>query len=85
MSIAEGAVAPPRAAFAQCAHCGLVVPPGLVDPALVDQDAPRQFCCHGCRAVYAVIHEHGLDRYYALRGWDADGVPTPGRLTALGL
>ena len=21
----------------------------------------------GCRAVYAVIHEHGLDRYYALR------------------
>jgi len=26
-----------------------------------------------------------LDDYYALRGWDADGVPTAGRLTALGL
>jgi aldehyde:ferredoxin oxidoreductase len=26
-----------------------------------------------------------LDRYYALRGWDADGVPTPGRLAALDL
>jgi aldehyde:ferredoxin oxidoreductase len=26
-----------------------------------------------------------LDDYYALRGWDADGVPTPARLTALGL
>jgi aldehyde:ferredoxin oxidoreductase len=26
-----------------------------------------------------------LDRYYALRGWDADGVPTKQRLTALGL
>jgi aldehyde:ferredoxin oxidoreductase len=26
-----------------------------------------------------------LDRYYALRGWDADGVPTPERLTTLGL
>ena len=26
-----------------------------------------------------------LDRYYALRGWDADGVPTPERLGALGL
>jgi aldehyde:ferredoxin oxidoreductase len=26
-----------------------------------------------------------LDRYYALRGWDADGVPTPDRLAALGL
>jgi aldehyde:ferredoxin oxidoreductase len=26
-----------------------------------------------------------LDRYYALRGWDADGVPTPARLSALDL
>ncbi|HXU89035.1 MAG TPA: aldehyde ferredoxin oxidoreductase family protein [Methylomirabilota bacterium] len=26
-----------------------------------------------------------LDAYYGLRGWDADGVPTPGRLAALGL
>src|SRR6266446_1636268 len=26
-----------------------------------------------------------LDRYYGLRGWDADGVPTPGRLAALDL
>jgi aldehyde:ferredoxin oxidoreductase len=26
-----------------------------------------------------------LDRYYALRGWDPDGVPTPERLGALGL
>jgi len=26
-----------------------------------------------------------LDRYYALRGWDGDGVPTPERLAALGL
>jgi aldehyde:ferredoxin oxidoreductase len=26
-----------------------------------------------------------LDTYYALRGWDADGVPTAGRLDALGL
>ena len=26
-----------------------------------------------------------LDRYYALRGWDADGVPTPQRLASLGL
>ena len=26
-----------------------------------------------------------LDRYYALRGWDGDGVPTPARLSALGL
>jgi len=26
-----------------------------------------------------------LDAYYALRGWDAAGVPTPARLAALGL
>jgi aldehyde:ferredoxin oxidoreductase len=26
-----------------------------------------------------------LDRYYALRGWDGDGVPAPERLAALGL
>ena len=26
-----------------------------------------------------------LDAYYALRGWDADGVPTRERLAALGL
>ena len=26
-----------------------------------------------------------LDRYYALRGWDADGVPPRERLSALGL
>ncbi len=26
-----------------------------------------------------------LDAYYALRGWDADGVPTRERLVALGL
>jgi aldehyde:ferredoxin oxidoreductase len=26
-----------------------------------------------------------LDSYYALRGWDADGVPTPARLASLGL
>ncbi|MBI2158713.1 MAG: aldehyde ferredoxin oxidoreductase family protein, partial [Candidatus Rokubacteria bacterium] len=26
-----------------------------------------------------------LDEYYALRGWDGDGVPTPARLAALGL
>ena len=71
MSIAESAVARPVAASFACAHCGLDVPPGLVD-----EGAERQFCCHGCRAVYAVIHEHGLDRYYAFRA-EAEAVPQP--------
>ena len=64
MPTPDSAPAPaPAAAGTRCAHCGLVVPAGLVDPG-----AARQFCCQGCRAVHAVIHEHGLERYYALRG-----------------
>jgi len=50
-----------------CAHCGLPVP-----PALVESGAERQFCCSGCRTVWAVIHEHGLERYYGVR--DDSGV-----------
>ncbi len=45
-----------------CAHCGLPVPKGLIDPA-----SDKQFCCHGCEAVYAVIHQMGLDSYYRLK------------------
>ncbi len=45
-----------------CTHCGLPVPPGLVQ-----EGAETQFCCSGCETVYGVIHEHGLERYYALR------------------
>ncbi|TWT41701.1 putative copper-importing P-type ATPase A [Phycisphaerae bacterium RAS1] len=29
--------------------------------------AALQFCCNGCRAVYAVIHGCGLEHYYRLR------------------
>jgi len=75
MSIAESPAAPPRAAGFACAHCGLEVPPGLVE-----ESAERQFCCHGCRAVYAVIHEHGLERYYAYRS-EAEDEPQPARPT----
>ncbi|MFO0838481.1 MAG: heavy metal translocating P-type ATPase [Phycisphaerae bacterium] len=50
----------PRAPL--CDHCGLPVPAGLIEP-----DAEPQFCCAGCRAVYAVIHECGLEQYYRVR------------------
>jgi Cu2+-exporting ATPase len=53
------APAPPRT---DCAHCGLPVPAGRRGDA---DDLP--FCCEGCRAVHALLREHGLDRYYALR------------------
>ncbi|OGL14709.1 MAG: copper-translocating P-type ATPase [Candidatus Rokubacteria bacterium RIFCSPLOWO2_12_FULL_71_19] len=54
----------PAAAGAEsaCAHCGLPVP-----AALREVGAARQFCCAGCRAVHALLQEHGLGRYYELR------------------
>jgi len=54
--------APTANAQTACAHCGLPVPRGLIDP-----DKEHQFCCHGCEAVYAVIHQMGLDSYYRVK------------------
>ncbi len=45
-----------------CTHCTLPVP--AVE---VRAGEAEQFCCHGCRAVYASIHECGLEGYYQLR------------------
>ncbi|MEZ4229373.1 MAG: heavy metal translocating P-type ATPase metal-binding domain-containing protein [Polyangiaceae bacterium] len=49
----------------QCAHCGLVVPAGLIEP-----EQEHQFCCHGCRTVYDVLHQNGLTAYYDYRRAD---------------
>jgi len=70
---AAGGVAPaPRAAL--CAHCGLSVPAGLVEPG-----ALRQFCCHGCRTAWDILHACGLDRYYDLPERRAAPVRSSGR------
>ena len=69
MPTTEPVSAPITAGAVACAHCGLAVP-----PAAVDATAPRQFCCEGCRAVWTILHEHGLERYYALR---AGAAPAP--------
>ncbi len=54
-----------------CVHCGLPVPPGLID-----ETEEHQFCCNGCRTVYKVIHGCGLDRFYKLReSTDAEATP----------
>jgi Cu2+-exporting ATPase len=58
-----------------CAHCGLPVPAGLLDPTQAEQ-----FCCNGCRTVYHVIRGCGLDRFYRLRQ-AADTAPQPARTT----
>jgi Cu2+-exporting ATPase len=44
-----------------CTHCD-----GPVPSALVEAGMARQFCCAGCATAYSVLHEHGLDGYYAL-------------------
>ncbi len=52
-----------------CAHCALPVPRGLIR-----LDQPRNFCCAGCDAAYAIIHGCGLEDYYRIR---AQSPPTP--------
>ncbi len=40
----------------ECLHCGQSVPRGR-----------KEFCCMGCLAVYRLLHDSGLDKYYQLR------------------
>lgn len=60
-----------------CDHCSLPVPPGAVRPT----DA-EQFCCEGCRTVYHVLRENGLERFYEIR--DRDPVREPARSSGRG-
>jgi len=65
-------VPPPRVASARtpppfvrsataCGHCGDPVPATRIDAA-----SDTQFCCDGCRVVFAMLKQHGLDGYYEL-------------------
>jgi P-type Cu2+ transporter len=74
VSIASAREKPASEPF-ECSHCGLPVPTGLIEP-----DADQQFCCAGCRAVYAAIHARGLDRYYRILR-DSPGKAAPARPT----
>ncbi len=59
-------VAPSRTV---CVHCGLDCPP---NPPALDNHV---FCCSGCRTVYQILHENGLDRFYTID--TAPGVRPP--------
>lgn len=48
----------PRSAPA-CSHCGEPVARERLDAA-----STLQFCCDGCRIVFAMLKQHGLDGYY---------------------
>ena len=52
-----------------CDHCGLPVP-----PALHRAGDEQQFCCEGCRTVFGLLRDTGLDHYYELRD-DAAALP----------
>jgi Cu2+-exporting ATPase len=47
---------------ADCWHCASPVPAAMFDP-----EVREQFCCSGCRTAYGIIHDCGLEEYYALR------------------
>ncbi len=49
----------PRHDAPACVHCGLPVPPART------ADGLREFCCAGCETAHAIIHDSGLDAYYA--------------------
>lgn len=53
-----------------CQHCA---------SPLTDPSAPPGFCCTGCAAVYALLTQQGLDRFYALRQGPAAPVSLPAR------
>ncbi|MCC7143475.1 MAG: heavy metal translocating P-type ATPase [Candidatus Eisenbacteria bacterium] len=57
---------------ASCLHCALPLTPE-------QRDVRSDFCCTGCRAVYTLIHDEGLDRYYDLKtGATAPAAPVRG-------
>lgn len=53
---------------AVCEHCKSPIPVGAENP---------RFCCRGCEAVHDLLHEQGLDRYYALAGDQVAKVTMP--------
>ncbi|MDH5315136.1 MAG: heavy metal translocating P-type ATPase [Gemmatimonadota bacterium] len=57
-----------------CDHCGLAVPPGLLEPGRA-----HQFCCAGCRTAWDIIHDAGLERYYAFSERRGAAVESTGR------
>ena len=58
-AIAKQRPAPTHPTDVACEHCQLPVPPGLIEP-----DQSEQFCCHGCKFAWQLIHSAGLGDFY---------------------
>ena len=75
-----GAADAPAVERVPCTHCGLDVPPALLPAESRAPSAePGFFCCTGCRAAYAILHEGGLDQYYGFAERRDRPVTTTGR------
>ncbi len=58
----------------RCEHCLLAFPER--DAVYDDLKGERKvFCCDGCRGIYRLINEEGLDAFYTKRKWDEAGIP----------
>lgn len=58
----------------KCTHCG----EKIVVPTLLKTDNSEFiFCCHGCKTVYEILHDKGLEQYYQLRKNASDESSTP--------
>ncbi len=52
----------------ECNHCQLSFPER---EAVHDElgGIPLTFCCNGCRGIYRLIHDEGLEKFYERRDW----------------
>jgi Cu2+-exporting ATPase len=57
----------------KCDHCLLTFPD---HDAIYDEigGEKKVFCCSGCRGIYRLIREEGLDKFYKERKWDEAGI-----------
>jgi P-type Cu2+ transporter len=58
----------------RCDHC-LATFPDAEAVVERDGDVERVFCCAGCHAVWRLVREEGLGRFYDERDWEAPGLP----------
>lgn len=66
---------------ATCLHCGLPVPASRQNTgSFGDQYSEAKFCCSGCRFVYRMIHEHGLQSFYDIKERTAVAAARPARV-----
>lgn len=66
-SLASGQVA-----ATQCRHCGSRFEPTR---------AEEEFCCHGCRTVFAILQDEGLSSFYHLRDQSPPLCPVPAQIS----